>query len=401
MTHLSGAPGEQEDSCAAASSSSAALSVQPSHWHQEGKARFRVGNAFYRAGSAIARDLAVLAAATYKATTGQLRVLDAMTGCGVRPLRYRLEAGADWVWANEGNPDLGPVLQQNLANGLEAGAYSITHLDANRVFFDCYQRRDYYDLVDVDSFGSAAPYVSTSLWATKIGGLLYLTSTDGRTSEGRHPDKSLAVYGAYARSHPAAHEQGLRLLLGSVFQQAAMKGLGIQPGFALFSGQVYRVMVRLVAKSNMQASLFGFLGYCHDCGHYQTVSWRRLNQAQCPCPDHNPPKPLTLSGPMWLGPLHDGKLLQQMEALATTWGWSTQTRLLQVMQAEAALPPYFLTLAEIGHHGQMDIPQRDRLIQALHAQGYRASLTHIDPQAIKTHATMAACLAIARQLSRD
>jgi len=46
------------------------------------------GNAFYRAESAQGRDLAVLAAAVYRRTTGQLRVLDVMAGSGMRGARY-------------------------------------------------------------------------------------------------------------------------------------------------------------------------------------------------------------------------------------------------------------------------------------------------------------------------
>jgi hypothetical protein len=48
----------------------------------------RAGQAFYRAESAQARDLAVLVAAVYKKTVGHLRVLDAMCGCGGRTTRY-------------------------------------------------------------------------------------------------------------------------------------------------------------------------------------------------------------------------------------------------------------------------------------------------------------------------
>ncbi len=162
------------------------------------------------------RDLAVLAAIAYKQTHGHLRILDAMTGCGVRPLRYALEAQADYIWANEGNSDLGKSLRTNLAQALPPERYRLTHQDANAVFFDCYQRRDFYDLIDVDSFGSPMPTLSTALWAVKLGGLLYLTSTDGRATSGRAPDSSLKTYGAWARSHPAVHEQGLRLLIGSV-----------------------------------------------------------------------------------------------------------------------------------------------------------------------------------------
>lgn len=372
---------------------------QDSHWRQEGKAHFQIGNTFYRPQSQIGRDLGLLAAAIYKVDTDRLRVLDAMTACGVRALRYVLESQADWVWANDANPEVNGILSQNLSAYLEPNSYQITYQDANRVFFDCYQRQDYYDLVDVDSFGSPAPYLSTSLWATKIGGLLYLTSTDGRTSSGHEPEKSLQVYGAYARWHPALHEQGLRLLIGSTLQQANSKGLSIQPIFSLFNGQVYRVMVRVLANPGSELKHYGFLGYCHQCGHYETVSWRKLSRAVCH--HHTAPEPLTLSGPMWLGPLHNRPMLQRMEQLAQQWHWLERVQLLQTMQAEAELPPYFFGLGEIGRRGKMDPPARDRLIQLLQAQGYQASPTHINAQAIKTNAAIATCIELARQCNAE
>lgn len=79
---------------------------------REGQVIFQVAAAFYRPKSAIARDLALLAAKLYQQQHGTLRVLDAMTGCGVRPLRYLLEAGADWVWANEEIPTWRPPSTQ-------------------------------------------------------------------------------------------------------------------------------------------------------------------------------------------------------------------------------------------------------------------------------------------------
>jgi tRNA (guanine26-N2/guanine27-N2)-dimethyltransferase len=166
--------------------------VDKSIWHQEGKAKFQVGKAFYNPESKLVRDLGVLAATIYQQDHGSLRVLDALSGCGVRSLRYWLESHANYLWINEGNPELNSLLQQNLeiamlpvrAKPIASQAYQITHQDAHRVFFDCYSRRDYYDLVDVDCFGTAVPYLSTMLWATKIGGLIYLTSTDGKTLTG-------------------------------------------------------------------------------------------------------------------------------------------------------------------------------------------------------------------------
>lgn len=373
-------------------------------WYQEGKARFYVERAFYRPNSQVGRDLAILAAAVYRGRRGELRILDAMTGCGVRPLRYHLEAGADWVWANEGNPELQELLAKNLKAGMRSHSYRITHQDANQIFFTCYQQRDFYDLVDIDSFGSGAPYLSTGLWATRIGGLLYLTSTDTRTTGGHNPDHSVQVYGAYARAHPAVHEQGLRLLIGSVLQQAATRGMSIKPIFALFNGHVHRVMVQLNMGKQWPAEHYGFLGYCHHCGHYQVLSWRQLGRAECPksleTPYSTTSMPLSVSGPMWLGELHDRTMLADMIDLAQTWGWQRRVKLMEIMQAEATLPPYYFTLPEIGHHGQMDIPKREHLMQVLRDRGFHVSLTHLEAQAIKTDATMADCITAAKSCLR-
>lgn len=372
-----------------------------SGWYQEGKARFYVEGAFYRPQSQVGRDLAVLAAAVYRQRRGELRVLDAMTGCGVRPLRYQLEAEANWVWANEGNPELHDVLTQNLAKGMRSRSYRITHQDANHVFFTCYQQRDFYDLVDIDSFGSGAPYVSTGLWATRIGGLLYLTSTDTRTTGGHNPEHSVQQYGAYARPHPAVHEQGARLLIGSALQQAASRGMEVRPVFSLYNGHVHRVMVRLTMGSPWPKEQYGFLGYCHHCGHYETLSWRQLGRAICPNSSPTPyvsAIPLTVSGPMWLGELHDRPFLAEMASLAQSWGWQKRVKLLELMQAEAEMPPYYFTLPEIGRHGQMDIPKREELMMALRDRGFTVSRTHLEAQAIKTDATMADCITIAKSL---
>jgi tRNA (guanine26-N2/guanine27-N2)-dimethyltransferase len=360
----------------------------------EGKATFAIGNAFYRPKSAIARDLAVLAAAVYRQRHGMLRVLDAMTGCGVRPLRYGLEAGAYFVWANEGNPDLAAILEQNLSR-LPAHTYRLTHQDAHQVFFTCYQQRDFYDLVDIDNFGGPTPYVSTGLWATKLGGMLYLTSTDGRATSGHDPERSLRTYAACGRSHPAAHEQGLRLILGHAAQTAAARGMGVEPVFSLFTGQVHRVMVRLVSKPTLTETNYGFLAYCHSCGHFQTVDWRHLGRVACPCGATDAP---VVSGPMWLGPLHNGATLAEMQRLAETWNWQTQGRLLTMMAQEIHLPPYYYPLGEIGRRGQMDIPNRDRLIAALQSRGYQAAVPSMDWQGVKTDAAFGDCVAIARTL---
>ena len=360
----------------------------------EGKAKFLVGNAFYRPQSKVVRDLGVLAAAIYKRDRGSLRVLDAMSGSGVRSLRYWLESEATSIWTNDSNPELNDILQENLAEAIAGGSARLTHRDANRIFFDCYDRKDYYDLVDVDSFGSGLPFLDTMLWAVKVDGLVYLTSTDGKTGTGHLPDNSLKIYGGYARIHPAAQEQALRLIIGRMQHSAAAKGLGIEPIFSLFAEKTYRIMARLRSKPLLNPENYGFLGYCNFCGQYQTIPWRKLGAIACKVDGNS----LTLSGPMWLGKLHDRTYLERLKILAKNWGWSKRVELLEIMATEADLPPYFYTLGEIGRRGKMDIPKRSQLIAAIKDRGYRASASHINAEAIKTNADLLYCIEIARKL---
>ncbi|PSP16750.1 MAG: tRNA (guanine-N1)-methyltransferase [Cyanobacteria bacterium QS_8_64_29] len=367
--------------------------VSDASWVGEGQAQFQIGNAFYRTHSIVARDLAVLVGALHKADTGSLRVLDAMAGCGVRCLRYYLESGADALWANDADPDVAPTLRQNLARTIASERWRTSYEQANRVFFECHNRKDYYDLVDVDNFGSPDRHINTLLWAVRIGGYAYLTSTDGRSATGRIPDKSLSVFGAYARAHPAAHEQGLRLMLGSLQQQSSRQNLGIVPVFSLFTRETYRTMVRLVTERDLSGRNFAFLGYCHQCGNYRTVGWRELGQASC---SHDGAA-LAVSGPMWLGALHERSFVARMRELAYAWSWRKRARLLATMAREATMPPYFHSFQEIGRRGNLSLPKRDALLRQLQARGYRASETHLNAQAIKTDADMATCIAIARQ----
>jgi tRNA (guanine26-N2/guanine27-N2)-dimethyltransferase len=65
------------------------------------------------------------------------------------------------------------------------------------------------------------------------------------------------------------------------------------------------------------------------------------------------------------------------------------------MQAEIDFPPYYYPLAALGQRAKIDLPPRSHLIQSLQQAGYRAVPSAIDPQALKTDASFAHCLAIA------
>jgi hypothetical protein len=80
---------------------------------------FSSDGAFFREESAQSRDLAVLLAATMRddrraAGDDELRVLDAMSGCGLRGSRYLLQGGASHAHCNDANPAVAATLAANL-----------------------------------------------------------------------------------------------------------------------------------------------------------------------------------------------------------------------------------------------------------------------------------------------
>ena len=71
----------------------------------------------------------------------------------------------------------------------------------------CALRRQYFDLIDIDSFGGNASYVGLALGALRYGGLMCLTSTAGPVAAGRDPASAVAMLGMHLASVPHANEQ--------------------------------------------------------------------------------------------------------------------------------------------------------------------------------------------------
>ncbi len=155
-------------------------------------------------------------------------------------------------------------------------------------------------------------------------------------------------------------------------------------------------MVRITRDSSWRSDRFGFLAYCHVCGQFQPTSWQKLGRIVCRCATD---EPLSVSGPMWLGPLHNLADLVAMQCVARDRKWPHCQSLIAIMRAEADLPPYFYPLAEIGRRGKMDIPPRQALIEQLRQHGFAATKTHLSAQAIKTNAPMADCIRLAHLLT--
>ncbi|GAB4832048.1 hypothetical protein Ancab_006066 [Ancistrocladus abbreviatus] len=388
------------------------VSTAESDYHTERGVQFTVGGSFFRQESFTGRDLGVLASYLYKQSKSELRVLDAMCGCGIRSLRYLVEAEADFVLANDANDEYRRIILSNLSyiprfSGITR-RWAVTHFDANRIMTECYLQKDFFDLIDVDSFGSDSSFLRSALNALRLGGLVYVTSTDGYSSGGHRPHNSLASYGAYIRPMPYSNEIGLRMLIGGAVREASVLGYYVTPIFSYYSyhGPVFRVMLRVNRGKLTDIRHYGFISYCFKCGNSQSHSWDKLGKIGCPCSDSKSSGSVVVSGPLWTGPLHDPTYLTDMLNLSKEWGWIGNgagldlEKLLKQMidESDPKLPFGYIKVDEVASRAKINSPPLGTMISALHKEGYAASRSHIAPNAIKTDCPVASCIRIAREL---
>ncbi|RDY07031.1 trm1, partial [Mucuna pruriens] len=376
-----------------------------SGYHIERGLEFSTGEAFFRQESATGRDLGVLAASLYKKENGRLRVLDALCGCGIRSLRYLAEAEADFVAANDGNEGYGTTIVENLSrvSGKEEGKWVVTHLEANRFMMDYYLHKSFFDFIDVDSFGSDSSFLRSAISTLKLGGLLYVTSTDGFSSGGHRPHHSLAAYGAYVRPMPYSNEIGLRMLIGGVVREAAVLGYHITPLFSYyaFHGPVFRVLLRL-NRGKIHDSIMVILAIA--TGVEIPMNFLGINLVRSVAPAVS--KSLVVSGPLWTGPLHEAAYLTDMLNLAKQWGWigcdgkDSLEKLIKLMvdESDPNLPFGYIKLDEMASRAKINSPSLKALMSAMHQKGYAASRSHIETNAIKTNCPMTECIKIAKEL---
>ncbi|KAG9445478.1 hypothetical protein H6P81_016818 [Aristolochia fimbriata] len=397
-----------------------ALDVNPGQIKKSERGlQFEVGESFFRPESAIGRDLGVLAAALHKKSTGRLRVLDAMCGCGVRSLRYLVQSEADFVWANDANDECRKTILTNL--GVE-GRFSdegkrrwvVTHSDARRVLVESYLHREFFDFIDVDSFGSDSSFLRPAFEAVTLGGLVYVTSTDGYSSGGHRPYHSLASYGAYVRPVPYSNEIGLRMLIGGAVRDAAALGYSVSPLFSYYSyhGPVFRVLLR-VNRGKLLQKHYGFITYCNKCGNSHGFSWDKLGLICCPCGNREVSKSLVVCGPLWTGPLHDADYVTDMLNLAKQWGWAcTGTKgtedadlekLLKLIidESDPQLTFGYIKLDEVASRAKVNSPPLETMIGILRKGGFAACRSHIALNAIKTNCLMTMLVQIAAELQKQ
>ncbi|RYC58102.1 hypothetical protein CHU98_g8108 [Xylaria longipes] len=282
-------------------------------------------------------------------------ILDALSATGLRALRYAQEIPfVTSVTANDLTPSAVEAIRRNAEhNGVESKVIA-TQGDARAHMYSMLAEevtRDHdkgkhgkknkskgkrYNVIDLDPYGTAAPFLDAAVNAVRDdGGLLCVTCTDsGVWASNGYPEKSFSLYGGIPLKGSYSHEVGLRLVLHALATSAARYGLAIEPLLSLSIDYYLRVFVK-IRKSPAQVKFLAgktmVVYSCdHGCGAWETQLLARNKKttnksgkgtyykhgfAQAPATGPNCQhcdSKMHLAGPMYAGPLHSPDFIKKI-----------------------------------------------------------------------------------------
>ncbi|KAL8783044.1 MAG: hypothetical protein Q9195_009498 [Heterodermia aff. obscurata] len=268
------------------------------------------------------------------------RILDALSATGLRALRYAKEVPmASSITANDLSSAATASIKLNVQhNGVESIVKPTTG-DARAHMYNsasspAHADQRLYQVIDLDPYGTAAPFFDAAVQALADGGLLCVTCTDaGVFASAGYLEKTFSQYGGLPFKGPQSHEGGLRLILHAIATSAARYGIAIEPLLSLSIDFYARLFVRIKKSPAEVKFLAGKTMVVYNCdagcGSWTTqflVQTRekqarngdpfyKFSLAQAPSANQQCEHcgfKTHLSGPMWGGPLHNPWYIQKI-----------------------------------------------------------------------------------------
>jgi tRNA (guanine26-N2/guanine27-N2)-dimethyltransferase len=326
---------------------------------------------FYNPHMALNRGLCVL----FMRMAGKgLVFADMLAGGGAKGLRVAVES-ENRVFLNDANKDAVEIIKKSAElNRIEV---TLSNMDANRFVLE---NKRCFDFIDIDPFGSPAPFIDSALLSLKKTGYLGITATDTATLCGVYPETCFRRYQALPLRSEFCHEVGLRILIGNLARTAAKYERGIKPLLSHSTRHYLRFYAKV--KSGVKVGedsllSMGYLYYCMKCRDFTYKKGRFPSEAVCGCGGK-----MKVSGPLWLGDMHDSSILVKMLSLSQS---KEEKKLLEILSEEVKAP-FYHNIHKLAKNIKATPPKIEIILNRLREKGFEASRTHFSPVGVKTNA---------------
>jgi tRNA (guanine26-N2/guanine27-N2)-dimethyltransferase len=374
-------------------------------WIKEGRTGLKVPRAslsarepptnpvFFNPAARLNRDISVAVTA---ATSGSA-FCDALCGIGSRGVRIAKEVDRGMeVTLVDFNKDSLRLAKKNVAENRVIGKCTVVRDEANRFLYSRFRRDKKYDYVDVDPFGTPAPFLQATFVAATDGGIVSLTATDTAVLCGVYPEVAIRRYSAVPLKSDFMHEVGVRILLNSCRRAAAVHDLGIEPVLAHSTKHYLRVYVRVVVGARAADRSIEGEGYIIECRRCkQTQSGPRLVEKCSECGSVVVP-----AGPLWIGPLLDERVLKRAVSACADDGFGEAEKVLSSLSGIDDFPPYSYNLDKVTSQLKAPGVSEALVSQELAKIGRRSMRQPLEKTGLKTDADYAEVVAAVRSVSR-
>jgi len=335
----------------------------------EGSAKIKVEGVFYNPKMKFCRDIDMIC---FKHMPGKT-YLDALAASGVRGIRAKLEAGKE-VYFNDFNRRAVKVIKENLKlNKIEAEIYCE---EAGSLM-----RKKMFDHIDIDPFGSPAPFIDSACFSAKKS--ISITATDTAALCGSAKNSCLRKYSCFVEKVEFYPEVGLRVLAGKIVAEATKYDKAVDFFISWAKEHYYRIHAVIRRSSRMSSKIYenyGYLAYCKKCLHRECIKLEELSKiSECKCGEK-----LKVYGPMWLGKLKGNMKDIVKEVNKKEVDKNVKKFILQL--AEEVDVPFYYDIHEVSRKLKVSPKPVSLIVEKLRDMGFKASRTVLSGHGIKTDA---------------
>lgn len=361
---------------------------------------------FYNPIMELNRDIAVLALQVHqKILNRKISVCEPLTGCGIRGIRFAAEVeGVKKVLINDIDEKAFHLAKYNIQMNSLSGRVIPKNEDANRLLSRYGAPRKRFDAIDLDPFGSPAPYMDSAIRALRDNGLLALTATDMAPLCGVHPKACIRKYGGKSLRTEYCHELAVRLLAGCLAMSAAKHEMGIEIVLSHSTDHYIRVYATLkygAKRADDSIKNMGYILHCFKCFHREPV--RGLFQVGRSGVCSKCGSKMDIAGPLWLGRIFDEKFcsLIGVEAQKRRFRLGMRVeKILNLIKNETDAPITYYVIDRLCDALNLPVPPVKRVIEALKDYGFNAYQTHFNPKGIRTDASVVEVKEILKKIAK-
>jgi tRNA (guanine26-N2/guanine27-N2)-dimethyltransferase len=356
---------------------------------EEGNARIEVlDGVFYNPKMKGLRDISV--AYLNSVSKGKETLLDSTPATGIRGIRYALEAGIDDITFVEINNSAYENIIRNLNKNNMQNA--VAYNKSIQEFANSYNGA--FDFIDVDPFGSPAPYIHDLLKVSKDNTVIMITATDTAVLCGAHSNACIKTYSSMPMHNELCHEVGLRILACFIAREAAQFNFGIEVELAIANMHYMRIFVRLNRGANKAVESIkkcGFALYCNKCHNF---SYKKgiATSIDDKCSYCN--SKMQISGPMWLDSINNKQVVGKMLGMQLN---IEEEKLLGTIYKEIDTP-FFFAIPKLTKYMKRGAVSAADVVKVLSEEGYEVSKTHVDNNSIKTNAHIGEIIKVIEKL---